>query len=62
MPDETIYLNRNFLLNEIEKDIKDQIDNLSEDLFRQKLENGEVCFKIFKDRIDINWTLRGVQK
>ena len=55
--DKTIYLNRSFLLSEIEKDIKDQVDKLSEDLFKDNLKNGKICFKIFKDHIDINWTL-----
>ena len=55
--DEIIYLNRNVLLGEIEKDIRDQVSKLSENLFRHKLKKGEICFKIFKDRIDFNWTL-----
>ena len=40
--DEKIYLNRNFLLSEIEKDIKDQIDKLSEDLFKNKLRDRKI--------------------
>ena len=57
MSEEKIYLNRHLLLNEIERDIRDQVDKLSEDLFKNKLKNGKICFKIFKDHIDINWTL-----
>ena len=52
-----IYLNRNILLKEIEKDIKDQVNQLSEDLFIKKLKEGLVCFKIFKDHIDLNWQM-----
>ena len=55
--DKAIYLNRNTLLSEIERDIKDQVDKLSENLFKDKLKDGKICFKIFKDRIDVNWTL-----
>ena len=55
--DKIIYLNRNVLLNEIEQDIKAQVDELSENLFIDKLKNREICFKIFKDRIDINWVM-----
>ena len=52
-----IYLNRNFLLNKIENDIKDQVSQLSEQLFISKLKEGLICFKIFKDNIDLNWTM-----
>ncbi len=55
--DKTIWLNRNFILNEIEKDIRAQMESLSERLFADKLKAGKICFKIFKDRIDLNWEL-----
>ena len=55
--DKTIWLNRNFLLNEIETDIKKQVEKCSEDLFTEKIENREICFKIFKDRMDIKWAM-----
>ncbi len=55
--DKTIWLNRNFLLSEIEKDIKSQTEDLSEKLFIDKLEKREICFKIFKKNIDIKWEL-----
>ena len=55
--DKTIWLNRNFILNEIEKDISGQIERLSEQLFANKLKTGNICFKIFKDRININWEM-----
>ena len=55
--DKEIWLNRNFILDEIEKDISGQIERLSERLFANKLKTGSVCFKIFKDHIDINWEM-----
>ena len=47
--EQTIYLNRNFLLNEIEKDIKNQVEECSENLFIEKLKNREICFKILME-------------
>ena len=44
--EKTIWLNRNFLLDEIEKDIKDQAEAASEKLFIDKLKKREICFKI----------------
>lgn len=55
--DEKIYLNRMYLLNSIEKDLYEQIDEKSESLFREKLADGDICFKIFKDRISLNWEM-----
>ena len=55
--DKTIYLNRNTLLNDIENDIKDQVDEVSETLFKDHLKKGNICFKIFKNRLDINWKM-----
>ena len=55
--EKTIYLNQNVLLSEIERDIQKQVDKLSEELFADKLKSREICFKIFKDRIDINWKM-----
>ena len=55
--DKTIWLNRNFLLSEIEIDIKKQVEECSEQLFTDKLKNREICFKIFKNRIDIKWEM-----
>ena len=55
--DKTIYLNRNALLNDIEEDIKDQVNAASEDLFTNLLKSGNICFKIFKNRLDVNWTM-----
>ena len=55
--DEKIYLNRAFLLDAIEKDIKDQVNEASEKIFIDKLENGDICFKIFKDSVDLNWEM-----
>ena len=55
--DKTIYLNRNILLNDIEDDIKDQVNTVSEHLFTNLLKRGNICFKIFKNRLDINWTM-----
>ena len=55
--DEKIYLNRVFLLDAIEKDLKDQVNEASEKIFIDKLENGEICFKIFKDSVNLNWEM-----
>ena len=54
---EKIYLNRAFLLDAIEKDLKDQVNEASEKIFIDKLENGEICFKIFKDSVNLNWEM-----
>ena len=55
--DEKIYVNGTFLFDAIEKDIKDQVNKVSEKIFTDKLENGEICFKVFKDSIDLNWKM-----
>ena len=55
--DEKIYLNRSFLLHSIETDVEKQIFNISEKIFKNKLFNGDICFKIFKDSIDFNWKM-----
>ena len=55
--DKKIYLNRAWLLESMEKDIRVQIDRLSEKIFTDKLKNGSLCFKIFKNKIDINWKM-----
>ena len=55
--DRKIYLNRAYLLESMEKDINEQMDKLSEKIFIDKLKNGSLCFKIFKHKIDINWTM-----
>ena len=55
--DKKIYLNRSELLEDMEKDIRDQIDNISEKIFTDKLKDGSLCFKIFKHQININWKM-----
>ena len=55
--DKKIYLNRAYLLESMEEDIKNQIDDISEKIFIDKLKEGSLCFKIFKHQIDINWTM-----
>ena len=55
--DKKIYLNRADLLEDMEKDIRDQINSISEKIFIDKLKDGSLCFKIFKNQIDINWTM-----
>ena len=55
--DKKIYLNRAYLLESMEEDIRNQIDNISEKIFIDKLKEGSLCFKIFKHQIDINWTM-----
>ena len=54
---EKIYLNRMMLLDSIEEDLQEQIYFQSEKLFRDKLLRGEICFKIFKDKKDLNWQM-----
>ncbi len=56
--DEQLYLNRNWILRAMEQDIEKQIDRLSEKLFIKKLKAGDLCFKIFKKKIDINWEMK----
>ena len=55
--DKKIYLNRAFLLESIEQDIKEQINQLSETIFTDKLKKGFLCFKIFKKQLNINWKI-----
>ena len=55
--DKKIYLNRAYLLESMEEDIKEQTDKLSEKIFTDKLKDGSLCFKIFKHQININWTM-----
>lgn len=55
--DKKIYLNRAYLLESMEEDIKKQINTLSEKIFTDKLKNGSLCFKIFKNEIEINWEM-----
>jgi len=55
--DKKLYLNRNYLLESIEKDIQEQIGDLSEKIFIDKLKDGSICFKIFKQQININWMM-----
>ena len=55
--DKKIYLNRAYLLESMEEDIKKQINTLSEKFFTDKLKNGSLCFKIFKNEIEINWEM-----
>ena len=55
--DKSIYLSRNILLNDIEDDIKTQVEKISEALFTEQLKKGNICFKIFKNQLDINWKM-----
>ena len=55
--DKKIYLNRAYLLESMEEDIRKQIDAFSEKIFTDKLKDGSLCFKIFKHQIDINWKM-----
>ena len=55
--DEKIYLNRMLLLDAIEQDIKDQVEAASEKIFIDKLKNGDICFKILKDTVDLYWEM-----
>lgn len=57
LTDEDIYLNRYDLLEAIERDLMEQISERSEQLFRKKIAEGLICFKIFKDSIDLNWQM-----
>ena len=55
--DEQIYLNRTYLLQDIENDLQEQIDQKSEAIFKRKLSQGEICFKIFKDSATLKWEM-----
>ena len=55
--DQKIYLSRNDLLIDMEQNITDQIDKISENIFINKLKEGSFCFKIFKYKLDINWKM-----
>ena len=57
LSDQQIYLNRAYLLESMEEDIKNQINNWSEKIFINKLKKGELCFKIFKHQIQFNWKM-----
>ena len=52
-----IYLNRAYLLEDMEKDIMEQTEKASEKIFTDKVKNGSLCFKIFKTQIDLNWSM-----
>jgi len=54
---EKVYLNRAYLLQSIESDIQQQIEVAAEKIFTDKLSAGVLCFKIFKDRINLNWQM-----
>ncbi len=55
--EEQIHLNKAYLIDAMERDLQDQIYQQSENLFKEKLTRGEVCFKIFKNSIDLNWKM-----
>ena len=55
--DEQIYLNRNGLVIDMEQDIREQVDKCSKEIFLNKLRKGTMCFKVFKDRLPINWAV-----
>ncbi len=55
--DKKIYLNRAYLLESMEEDIRNQTEQLAEKVFTEKLKNSSLCFKIFKYQIDINWKM-----
>ena len=54
---EQVYNNREALLGSIEMDIKEQIHQISEETFKQKLADGNICFKIFRDEVTLNWKM-----
>ena len=57
LSEEQIYLNKAYLIDSMERDLQQQIYQQSENLFKNKLSRGEICFKIFKDSIDLNWEM-----
>lgn len=54
---EQIYRHRESILNSIEDDLLEQIHAQSEQIFTQKLATGQLSFKIFKNKVDLNWEL-----
>ena len=55
--EQQIYRHRESILNSIEDDLLEQINTRSEQIFAQKLAQGELCFKIFKNKVNLNWEL-----
>ena len=54
---EKIYLHREELLKIIENDIQDQMNQDSEKIFINKLEKGEILFRVIKKPVDLNWIM-----
>ena len=57
IPSENIYLHRKHLLESIENDIQDQMNKASEKIFINKLEKGEILFRVIKKPVDLNWIM-----
>lgn len=58
IPDERIYVNRLFLLREMKLDLQSQVYEASEVLFREKLSNGDIAFRLVSSGgKQINWEL-----
>lgn len=57
VPEGEIYLNRLYLLQDIEDDLREQVDKKSEAVFKTKLSKGDICFKIFKDSASLQWEI-----
>ena len=55
--EEEIFLNRLHLLQDIENDLQEQVEQKSEAIFKAKLSESDICFKIFKDSVTLNWEM-----
>jgi type III restriction enzyme len=56
--EEALFSNRLELLKEIKRDIKQQVAKLSEQIFRSKLEKGELTLRLIaSDNENLNWEL-----
>jgi type III restriction enzyme len=58
IPHERIYRNRLFLLSEMRRDLATQVDEASEALFREKLSQGNIIFRLVTTNDPaLNWEL-----
>jgi len=56
--EEDLFINRFELIKEIKRDIQQQISRLSEQIFRSKLDNGDLSFHLLiSDNEKLNWEL-----
>ena len=52
-----IYNNRGAVLHLMAEDIKKQVNQQAEQIFKQKLKDNDIVFKLFHDNMNINWEM-----